>query len=60
MIEQGSFSDFYHKARKKVLDKKKPKEHKKPSMDATTEKLHNWRKKKEKDEKRKYVNDVFQ
>ena len=36
MIEEGKFSDFYHKARKKVLDKKKKKEEKKPekAMDA--------------------------
>ncbi len=33
---------------------------KKPSMDKITTKLHTWRKDKEKDEKRKYVNDIFQ
>jgi len=30
MIEEGTFSDFYKKARKTVLDKKKKKEEKKP------------------------------
>ena len=30
MLEENKFSDFYHKARKKVLDKKKKKEEKKP------------------------------
>ncbi len=30
MIEEGTFSDFYQKARKKVLDKKKKKEERKP------------------------------
>ena len=59
MIQEGRFSEFYKKARDTVLSKKKEKE-KKPSMDSTTKKLHNWRKKKDKDEKRKYVNDIFQ
>ena len=56
MIQEGKFSDFYQKARDTVLKKKKEK---KPSMDSTTKKLHDWRKKKDKDEKRKYVNDIF-
>ncbi len=30
MIEEGKFSDFYQKARKTVLDKKKKKEERKP------------------------------
>ena len=36
MIEEATFSDFYKKARKTVLDKKKKKEEKKPekAMDA--------------------------
>tara|TARA_B100000686_G_scaffold342490_1_gene421752 strand:- start:638 stop:820 length:183 start_codon:yes stop_codon:yes gene_type:complete len=54
MIEEGRFSDFYKKARDTVLKKKKEK---KPSMDSTTKKLHNWRKDKEKEERRKYVSD---
>ena len=33
---------------------------KQPVMDKTTAKLHKWRTDKEKDEKRKYVNDIFQ
>ncbi len=57
MIQEGKFSDFYQKARDTVLKKKKEK---KPSMDSTTKKLHDWRKKKDRDEKRKYVNDIFQ
>ena len=40
--------------------KRKADAKKKPTMDSTTQKLHKWRKDKEKDEKRKYVNDVFQ
>ena len=53
MIEEGRFSEFYKKARETVLKKKK----KKPSMDSTTQKLHSWRKNKEKEERKKYVSD---
>ncbi len=44
----------------KNLRKKPDSLGKKPSMDKITTKLHTWRKDKEKDEKRKYVNDIFQ
>ena len=40
--------------------KRKADAKKKPTMDSTTQKLHKWRTDKEKDEKRKYVNDIFQ
>ena len=43
----------FPKFRKKVKERK-------PQMDDTTKKLHQWRTERDKDEKRKYVNDIFQ
>ena len=58
-IEEGRLDRIMNTVRA-YSKKRKADAKKKPTMDSTTQKLHKWRTDKEKDEKRKYVNDIFQ
>ncbi len=55
-LEENRIKKVAHMIKNLTRKKKK----KKPQMDKTTAKLHKWRTDKEKAEKRKYVNDIFQ
>tara|TARA_B100000287_G_scaffold260664_1_gene245215 strand:+ start:1271 stop:3235 length:1965 start_codon:yes stop_codon:yes gene_type:complete len=55
-LEENRIKKVAHMIKNLTRKKKK----KKPQMDKTTAKLHKWRTDRVKDEKRKYVNDIFQ
>ena len=54
-MQKESFQGWRKKASEAMKRVSKKKEEKKPSMDATTKKLHKWRKDKEHSEREKYV-----
>ena len=54
-MQKESFQDWRKKASEAMKRVSKKKEEKKPQMDATTKKLHKWRKDKEHAEREKYV-----
>ncbi len=60
MIEEGTFSDFYHKARKKVLKKKeeKKKKHQYPAGASGGDAGDKARKVLKNKERREYVNNI--
>ena len=54
-MQKESFQNWRKKASEAMKRVSKKKEEKKPQMDATTKKLHKWRKDKEHAEREKYV-----
>ena len=54
-MQKESFQDWRKKASEAMKRVSKKKQEKKPQMDATTKKLHKWRKDKEQEEREKYV-----
>ena len=54
-VQKESFQDWRKKASEAMKRVSKKEEEKKPQMDATTKKLHKWRKDKEHAEREKYV-----